>query len=113
MFKHDCMTFHARIFVSLLTLILVITDVQATDYFVHPGKGNDANSGLSFSQAIKTLERASQLPLSPGDRLLLAAGQRHPGSLILTGLQGHPRSEERRVGKESGSTCRSRWSPYH
>src|SRR3546814_17776750 len=22
-------------------------------------------------------------------------------------------SEERRVGKESGSTCRSRWSPYH
>src|SRR3546814_17584251 len=40
--------------------------------------------------------------------------------------QGHPpadeaeyavnpreRSEERRVGKECGSTCRSRWSPYH
>src|SRR3546814_13243930 len=24
-----------------------------------------------------------------------------------------PRSEERRVGKESVSTCRSRWSPYH
>src|SRR3546814_5637512 len=27
----------------------------------------------------------------------------HPGS----------RSEERRVGKECVSTCRSRWSPYH
>src|SRR3546814_3986086 len=32
--------------------------------------------------------------------------------------QGHPgidleRSEERRVGKECVSTCRSRWSPYH
>src|SRR3546814_14515148 len=26
-------------------------------------------------------------------------------------LQG--RSEERRVGKECVSTCRSRWSPYH
>src|SRR3546814_11398571 len=29
---------------------------------------------------------------------------------------GHPpllRSEERRVGKECVSTCRSRWSPYH
>ena len=24
-----------------------------------------------------------------------------------------PRSEERRVGKECQSTCRSRWSPYH
>ena len=24
-----------------------------------------------------------------------------------------PRSEERRVGKECSSPCRSRWSPYH
>ena len=24
-----------------------------------------------------------------------------------------PRSEERRVGKECVTTCRSRWSPYH
>src|SRR3546814_20978961 len=24
-----------------------------------------------------------------------------------------PRSEERRVGKECVSTCRSRWEPYH
>src|SRR3546814_17905125 len=31
-----------------------------------------------------------------------------------TGSQNHqPRSEERRVGKECVSTCRSRWSPYH
>src|SRR3546814_13681892 len=30
-------------------------------------------------------------------------------------FQGLPirRSEERRVGKECVSTCRSRWSPYH
>ena len=26
---------------------------------------------------------------------------------------GEVRSEERRVGKECVSTCRSRWSPYH
>src|SRR3546814_4871440 len=26
---------------------------------------------------------------------------------------GEARSEERRVGKECVSTCRSRWSPYH
>src|SRR3546814_12867518 len=25
----------------------------------------------------------------------------------------HQRSEERRVGKECVSTCRSRWSPFH
>src|SRR3546814_6509605 len=28
-------------------------------------------------------------------------------------LNRHRRSEERRVGKECVSTCRSRWSPYH
>src|SRR3546814_8995852 len=28
-------------------------------------------------------------------------------------LQGYRRSEERRVGKECVSTCRSRWSPDH
>ena len=55
------------------------------------------------------------------------AGIRHPSHpfLFLTFLfdQVHqrvavqdplgPRSEERRVGKECVSTCRSRWSPYH
>src|SRR3546814_11616026 len=29
------------------------------------------------------------------------------------GDDSHNRSEERRVGKECVSTCRSRWSPYH
>ena len=29
------------------------------------------------------------------------------------GLLKLPRSEERRVGKECASMCRSRWSPYH
>src|SRR3546814_2722308 len=33
-------------------------------------------------------------------------------STILVVPQGF-RSEERRVGKECVSTCRSRWSPYH
>src|SRR3546814_20352339 len=29
------------------------------------------------------------------------------------GVRDAKRSEERRVGKECGSTCRSRWSPYN
>src|SRR3546814_14026220 len=36
--------------------------------------------------------------------------------IVLTELDNGPgpaRSEERRVGKECVSTCRSRWSPYH
>src|SRR3546814_4878983 len=31
----------------------------------------------------------------------------------LAALRPERRSEERRVGKECVSTCRSRWSPYH
>src|SRR3546814_15385507 len=37
------------------------------------------------------------------------ADRQHAG-IAAVGLQ---RSEERRVGKECVSTCRSRWSPYH
>src|SRR3546814_11539946 len=32
---------------------------------------------------------------------------------VLVEAARHGRSEERRVGKECVSTCRSRWSPYH
>src|SRR3546814_11321334 len=38
------------------------------------------------------------------------AGQR--GEYLSVGGRAY-RSEERRVGKECVSTCRSRWSPYH
>src|SRR3546814_17511335 len=34
-------------------------------------------------------------------------------SLDAAPAAAHGRSEERRVGKECVSTCRSRWSPYH
>src|SRR3546814_12041083 len=33
--------------------------------------------------------------------------------LMLVAMMWMVRSEERRVGKECVSTCRSRWSPYH
>src|SRR3546814_6085311 len=43
-----------------------------------------------------------------GERLLLVMGDQDEGD-----ADGALRSEERRVGKECVSTCRSRWSPYH
>src|SRR3546814_14643359 len=41
-----------------------------------------------------------------------------PGAIVIVGggaagFAAAQRSEERRVGKECVSTCRSRWSPYH
>src|SRR3546814_13528985 len=35
------------------------------------------------------------------------------GGIVLHHVRAVHRSEERRVGKECVSTCRSRWSPYH
>src|SRR3546814_8181580 len=53
-----------------------------------------------------------------GDRLERVAQVAHRHAFLGQPAQhvGHPlrrdRSEERRVGKECVSTCRSRWSPY-
>src|SRR3546814_1787511 len=44
------------------------------------------------------------------DRQCVRPAERQAGRLL--NLKGR-RSEERRVGKECVSTCRSRWSPYH
>src|SRR3546814_19250025 len=47
----------------------------------------------------------------------LANAVRHMGDRIVLAVPGSSttgtRSEERRVGKECVSTCRSRWSPYN
>src|SRR3546814_3414223 len=48
--------------------------------------------------------------LAPQDDLVLRAASALQQA---TGTRQGARSEERRVGKECVSTCRSRWSPYH
>src|SRR3546814_19287601 len=50
----------------------------------------------------------------PANHVLLT-GSRGTGksSIVKALLNEFARSEERRVGKECVSTCRSRWSPYH
>src|SRR3546814_4739042 len=45
--------------------------------------------------------------------LAQAAGASVGIELCVISHQTAQRSEERRVGKECVSTCRSRWSPYH
>src|SRR3546814_18059547 len=45
--------------------------------------------------------------------ILGALGRAFPDPLTGAPYDPANRSEERRVGKECVSTCRSRWSPYH
>src|SRR5216117_4271400 len=69
---------------------------QKTAYEI--GKG-DWSSDVCSSD----LPRASRAKAKPSPRWPSSAGRRRGGQ----------RSEERRVGKECPSLCRSRWSPCH
>ena len=58
------------------------------------------------------------LPALTGDEkrrayVYLPKASEHNRRLRFPVLYMFDRSEERRVGKECVSTCRSRWSPYH
>src|SRR3546814_11508229 len=80
-----------------------------------------------FSPALSLLMSAFALPIPPADfsihlhRLTERSSTAHtevctpsfglPLSPVKSSAQ--TRSEERRVGKDCVSTCRSRWSPYH
>src|SRR3546814_12126487 len=75
---------------------------------------------LSAAEALHEMtlagvDRAIVVPPSwEGDRndVALRAATDHPGRFAVMGRIPPDRSEERRVGKECVSTCRSRWSPY-
>src|SRR3546814_4164230 len=60
-------------------------------------------------------DRVQERPLARGDEGHLLAVDRMVLALVDDHLHvlHRVRSEERRVGKECVSTCRSRWSPYH
>src|SRR3546814_12192032 len=65
------------------------------DYSYKSTMAADAENTPELFSGNVTLVNASLTYSAPGDSWSLA------------------RSEERRVGKECVSTCRSRWSPYH
>ena len=66
-----------------------------------------------------TLEQAASLPetfFTVWVNVFDRAGLKNDETLLVQGGSsgiGVTRSEERRVGKECGVMCRSRWSPYH
>src|SRR3546814_11287610 len=78
-----------------------------------------ARNGISISEAagFALLERGA----GRGDPALLGYGESSDAYHMSTpdpegrgaAQAMRDRSEERRVGKECVSTCRSRWSPYH
>src|SRR3546814_15605282 len=79
----------------------------------------DGETGIS---SVATLARAGagQLAFLANPRYRNQLSESAASAVVMRAddAQGHAgtalvRSEERRVGKECVSTCRSRWSPYH
>src|SRR3546814_4848886 len=107
-------------------------DLLFRDVMLYDGSGGPARRGdLGVSgdriAAIGDLgadsgEREVLGQKADGSRLALAPGfidaHTHDDNAVLCGAECmecklSQRSEERRVGKECVSKCRSRWSPYH
>jgi len=57
-------------------------------YYLHSTKGDDGNTGISEKSPWKTLGRLNKLRFEPGDKILLAAGKKFWGSLVLRNVRG-------------------------
>src|SRR3546814_2632418 len=78
------------------------SDVCSSDLRVEiQAKGQDQVTGDNRANFILTSNHKDAIVKTVNDRRYC---------VLFTAQQ---RSEERRVGKECVSTCRSRWSPYH
>src|SRR3546814_15558506 len=91
-------------------------------YYAGPAKTPEGMASGSFgpTTAGRMDSYVEEFQAAGGSLVMLAKGNRSKqvtdackrhGGFYLGSIGG--RSEERRVGKECVSTCRSRWSPYH
>src|SRR3546814_16592318 len=62
---------------------------------------------------LSTMDRRQPSILEKSATLCTASRKRASSPSRDVRISASGRSEERRVGKECGRTCRSRWSPYH
>src|SRR3546814_11729899 len=76
--------------------------VIASDYF-----------GVALWNSLKFTLISAPAVVILGTAIAHFLRQRFPGRAVVRSVVLLPRSEERRVGKECVSTCRSRWSPSH
>src|SRR3546814_14749003 len=92
------------------------SDVCSSDLIGgHAVAGGDAQNRTADPADIDVVDRLIARDRQAGGPILQAERVGDPRLAQLFARQNikRCRSEERRVGKECVSTCRSRWSPYH
>ena len=123
-----------RLSQAIATTLCAALLVSACSLFHHEPSERSAAAGTSTTQEDECenlraqiraqQQRQRQAPTTSTDenivnaaeakadhRLAVRAGDIEPIARAIAAAVG--RSEERRVGKECSSPCRSRWSPYH
>src|SRR3546814_4171976 len=99
-----------RVFVFLLYIFFFFKQKTAYEMRISDWSSDVCSSDLGARPRLRAVPLPGLRPLLPR----LRDGVEGPDQLAGARVPGaHVRSEERRVGKECVSTCRSRWSPYH
>src|SRR3546814_1690948 len=97
--------------VRLLVLFFFFKQKTAYEMRISDWSSDVCSSDLAVLEGLTQGIDRRELPasvFSNEQKLLINSFFKHPSSIVR-----QARSEERRVGKECVSTCRSRWSPYH
>src|SRR3546814_10296681 len=84
----------------------LILSVESEDTFTRPIYAGNAIATVKTTDAKKVITVRTTA-------FAKAAAEGGSAAIEAVSGTGDARSEERRVGKECVSTCRSRWSPYH
>jgi hypothetical protein len=78
-----------KYYILAFVILCIAVDVHAHSIYVDAQTGSDSNVG-SKQYPIKSLKKLNQLQLSPGDTILLAAGQEFHGTILIEGLLSSP-----------------------
>ena len=73
---------------TIICCIGLVSTIFSNTYYIHPEKGNDANSGVEKTQAWKSFKNISSIYFEAGDIVSIAAGYEINGSLILNNISG-------------------------
>src|SRR3546814_313739 len=94
---------------------LVADALGMTEVLLHPLAGVLSAYGMGLADQRVLKEKSVEVTLEAAALPALAAEIDTIATEAKAEMlaQGVPRSEERRGGKECGTTCRSRWSPHH
>src|SRR3546814_6583130 len=95
--------------VHILIFFFFFKQKTAYEMRISDWSSDVCSSDLIFICILATPDRAATMH-DFTERLKLAEGGTYSVNYTMI---NKARSEERRVGKECVSTCRSRWSPYH